>query len=114
MTHDFLSELGIQKDNPGTYANGWREPSGEWIESKSPHDGSVIARVAMATAADYEACVETSQAAFKEWRMWPAPQRGEVVRRCGDALRKHKQALGDLVSLRWGRSALKVGVKFRR
>ena len=103
MTHAFLSELGIEQDNPGTYANGWRQPSGEWLETKCPHDGSVIGRVALATPEDYEASVVASQEAFREWRMWPAPKRGEFVRRCGDALRQHKQALGDLVTLEMGK-----------
>ncbi len=77
MAHEFLSELGIRDDNPGTYADGWREPSGEWLESRSPHDGTVIARVAMATAEDYEASIQASVGAFRSWRMIPAPRRGD-------------------------------------
>ena len=46
----------------------------------------------------------TSQAAFKEWCMWPAPKRGEVVRQVGDALRKYKEPLGKLVSYEMGKS----------
>ena len=39
-----------------------------------------------------------------EWRKWPAPKRGEVVRQLGDALRADKQALGQLVSYEMGKS----------
>lgn len=103
MAHAFLAELGIQADNPGCYAGGWQPVSGEWIESRSPHDGSVIARVSAATLDDYEKALSVSHEAFLEWRTWPAPRRGEVVRRIGDALRDHRDALGKLVALEMGK-----------
>ncbi len=104
MSHEaLLSELGLSLDNPGCYASGWREPRGTWIESRSPHDGSVIARVSSATEEDYEAAVIASTEAFREWRTWPAPRRGEVVRQMCDALRAKKEALGRLVALEMGK-----------
>ncbi|MEY4703651.1 MAG: hypothetical protein RIR96_1548, partial [Bacteroidota bacterium] len=45
-----------------------------------------------------------AQKAFTEWRTWPAPKRGEVVRQIGDELRKNKSALGKLVSYEMGKS----------
>ena len=45
-----------------------------------------------------------AQAAFSEWRLWPAPRRGEVVRQIGEALREHKHGLGQLVSYEMGKS----------
>src|SRR5690606_28934971 len=47
--------------------------------------------------------IARAQAAFKIWRTTPAPQRGEAVRLCGEALRKHKDALGSLVALEMGK-----------
>jgi hypothetical protein len=41
--------------------------------------------------------------AFDEWRMVPAPQRGEIVREIGDELRAHKDDLGALVTLEMGK-----------
>ncbi|NCG12436.1 MAG: aldehyde dehydrogenase family protein, partial [Planctomycetia bacterium] len=41
--------------------------------------------------------------AFQEWRTWPAPLRGEVVRRIGEALREHKDPLGRLVTAEMGK-----------
>jgi aldehyde dehydrogenase (NAD+) len=38
-----------------------------------------------------------------EWRQVPAPVRGEAVRLCTEALRRHKDALGSLVSLEMGK-----------
>jgi aldehyde dehydrogenase (NAD+) len=48
--------------------------------------------------------IKTAEAAFIEWRNWPAPKRGEVVRQLGEALRKDKTALGQLVSYEMGKS----------
>ncbi|MGA1534920.1 MAG: aldehyde dehydrogenase family protein [Planctomycetota bacterium] len=103
MSYGFLAELGLEGDQSGVYAAGWRAPSGEWIESTSPHSGEVIGRVSLGTLEDYEACVEASTRAFEEWRTWPAPKRGEVVRQIGEALREKRDALGELVALEMGK-----------
>jgi aldehyde dehydrogenase (NAD+) len=55
------------------------------------------------SAADYETIVTRAQEAFKIWRTTPAPKRGEAIRLCADALRKHKDALGSLVALEMGK-----------
>ncbi len=103
MTQKFLAELGIDGDHSGAYSDRWLEPEGEWIESRSPHDGTVIGRVSLATPEQYESIVRASQAAFLEWRSWPAPRRGEVVRQMGEALREKREALGALVTLEMGK-----------
>jgi aldehyde dehydrogenase (NAD+) len=74
------------------------------IDSFSPVDGKLIASVNAATPEDYETVIKTAEAAFKEWRMVPAPKRGEVVRQIGDELRKYKNELGMLVSYEMGKS----------
>ena len=88
MDLSFLGSLGIQQQNSGVYAGGWRTPAGDWLESSSPIDGSVLASVSRATLDDYEATVQATHDAFLEWRTWPAPQRGEGVRCIGEALRQ--------------------------
>ena len=100
-----LSTLGIEKTNDGA-ATGtkWLKAGGEVIESFSPADGKRIGAVIGVTRKNYDAVVEQAAAAFPEWRMWPAPRRGEVVRQIGEALRKNKQALGTLVSYEMGKS----------
>ena len=45
---------------------------------------------------DYERAVTSSVSAFETFRMWPAPKRGEIVRKLGNALREHKDDLGRL------------------
>ncbi len=100
---DFLKELGIADVNHGAYDGTWIETSGKLLESRNPATGEVIARVRQATAADYERTVAAAQAAFLRWRNVPAPRRGEVVRRMGDAIRAHKDALGRLITLEMGK-----------
>jgi aldehyde dehydrogenase (NAD+) len=70
----------------------------------SPVDGKLIASVKMATPADYDRVVSAAQQAFPVWRTMPAPKRGEIVRQFGDALRKYKADLGQLVSYEMGKS----------
>ncbi len=101
--HEILRALGIDDHNPGAWAGPAVGGSGPELESVSPADGSVLARVRQAGAAEYEQVVQSAVDAFAEWRLWPAPKRGEVVRQIGDALRGSKQALGDLVSLETGK-----------
>jgi aldehyde dehydrogenase (NAD+) len=103
---EFLKELGIEAYNPGAcFGNGeWSETQDKGtIESINPADGEVIARIYGASPDDYERVITTAQRVFSEWRMVPAPRRGEAVRLCTDALRKHKDALGSLVSLEMGK-----------
>src|SRR5690606_362684 len=53
---------------------------------------------------DYEKVVAQAAAAFKEWRLVPAPKRGEIVRQFGALLREKKESLGALVSYEMGKS----------
>ena len=80
------------------------QSSGALLESFSPADGKKIGAVRGADRAAYDAVVTEAQTAFEEWRTWPAPKRGEVVRRIGEALRRHKESLGRLVSYEMGKS----------
>ncbi len=102
---ELLSRLGIGKDIYGlsTGLRYW-EGSGDSLDISSPVDGKKIGRVNCGNGADYDTVVERAQEAFAEWRMWPAPKRGEVVRQMGDALRKKKADLGALVSYEMGKS----------
>lgn len=100
----FLQELGLQAVNAGTSTGTNWTNEGALIESFSPVDGALIGKVSTTTAKEYEATIEKAQAAFKEWRTWTAPARGEIVRQIGDELRANKDALGKLVSYEMGKS----------
>ncbi len=100
-----LAALGIKKTNPGaSTGTKWFKTSGKLIESYSPADGSLIGSVYTTDQKVFGQVIEKSKAAFKEWRTWPAPKRGEVVRQVGEALRKYKEPLGKLVSYEMGKS----------
>ncbi|MEI6750662.1 MAG: aldehyde dehydrogenase family protein, partial [Bacteroidota bacterium] len=99
-----LKNLGIEEINQGaSTGNGWLETHGEETSSYSPTDGSLIAKVRNATLDDYEHLMAKAQEAYLKWRIIPAPKRGEVVRQIGEALRKHKEELGYLVTLEMGK-----------
>ena len=99
-----LKNLGISKENNGVSTGGDYFANGDFIESYSPTDGQLIAKVKIANAQDYQKVVETAKAAFKEFRMIPAPKRGELVRQFGLKLREYKDDLGKLVSYEMGKS----------
>src|SRR6218665_886265 len=99
-----LSKLGIKDINDGTSTGSKSFANGNIIESYSPVDGTLIAKVKASTAADYQAAMNKAEEAFKAWRLVPAPKRGEIVRQMGDELRKFKEPLGQLVSYEMGKS----------
>ncbi|WPQ60984.1 aldehyde dehydrogenase family protein [Chitinophaga sancti] len=105
MIQDILNQFHIAPQNSGVSTGTvWLKADGAVIDANSPVDGKHIAQVTAASRANYDKVVETAAAAFKEWRLWPAPRRGEVVRQVGEALRKNKEALGKLVSYEMGKS----------
>ena len=101
---EVLQTLGIQNVNRGASTGTvWLDTKGEDIDSYSPADGALIAKIKQATTADYEMVMKKAEEAFKVWRMMPAPKRGEIVRQMGDQLRKYKEPLGKLVSYEMGK-----------
>ncbi|MBB4118319.1 aldehyde dehydrogenase (NAD+) [Mesonia hippocampi] len=99
-----LKALGIEEINNGTSTGADWFSNGEIIESYSPVDGQLIGKVKATTREDYEKVITTASAGFKEWRTMPAPQRGEIVRKFNDELRRLKEPLGKLVSYEMGKS----------
>jgi aldehyde dehydrogenase (NAD+) len=106
MSAAILKALSLSAVESGSYLG-----QGEWskttdagkLEPVNPATGEVIAAVHATGKADYETIIERAQAAYAIWRTTPAPRRGEAVRICGEALRKHKDALGSLVALEMGK-----------
>jgi aldehyde dehydrogenase (NAD+) len=88
-----LDSLGV---DPALYTGGT-------LTKISPMTGEEIAALPENTAEDTAAAVARARAAFKEWRMVPAPKRGELVRLLGEELRTHKEALGRMVSIEAGK-----------
>ena len=89
-----LESIGLS-DEPGG--------SGEVLESINPATGAPQGGIRAVTRDEYDARMAAALKRFDEWRMRPAPKRGDLVRRLGERLREHKDALGELVSLETGK-----------
>ncbi len=100
-----LQSLNVKKSNLGSSTGSkWIKSSAGYIDSYSPADGKLIGRVEASNEKSFEKVLAQAQNAFVEWRMVPAPKRGEVVRQIGEALREQKDFLGKLVSYEMGKS----------
>ncbi len=101
-----LQRLGVQPMHPGASSG-----SREWfsgcdavrLPSLNPSTGEVLGEVLLADVSNYQSLVTKSQAAFLKWREVPAPQRGQLVRDLGNALRADIEPLGTLVSWEMGK-----------
>jgi aldehyde dehydrogenase (NAD+) len=89
----------------GGFALGSRfEPGGgASLDVKSPIDGTPLRTLATASATEVGAAIDAARQAFESWRNVPAPRRGELVRRLGDLLRRHRDDLAALVTLEVGK-----------
>jgi aldehyde dehydrogenase (NAD+) len=103
---DLLRRLGIDPSKALAGASDgttWKA-AGKPRAVHTPIDGSLLATVLEASPADYERVAASVHEAFTAWRVVPAPKRGELVRRWGELLRRHKDDLGRLVSVEMGKS----------
>ena len=101
--NEIFGALELDEVSSGAFAGGWLEPGGGELAVENPTTTETVATVTQASADDYERVVESARETFLQWRMLPAPKRGEYVRLIGNALREKKQALGALVSLEMGK-----------
>lgn len=92
-TAALLEKLGVSKS---LYTGGD-------MASFSPVTGEQIASLKTVSAAEAAAKIEKADAAFRAWRLVPAPKRGELIRLLGEELRAHKADLGRLVSIEAGK-----------
>ncbi len=96
--HPILRSLGLDRDERvrETDAPGL-------IRVENPATREPIAWVKPDDGASYERTIAAGADTFRAWREVPAPVRGQVVRAIGDEFRKHREALGELVSLEVGK-----------
>lgn len=105
MIHSYLAQLNLTNIPSGTSTGSeWFDGTGTPIQSTSPINNQCIGTVYSTSNDQYNQVVTSAQNAFLQWRNWPAPKRGEVVRHLADALRVHKDALGHLVCYEMGKS----------
>ena len=80
-----------------------REPAEGSIDCFSPIDGRRLGAVPATTPAKLNQIMTRAVDAARRWAEVPAPQRGELVRLLGDALRRNKNELGELIALENGK-----------
>jgi aldehyde dehydrogenase (NAD+) len=100
QTLDLLEKLGVDTRALDASAGAAGLAA---LEVRTPIDGRLLARLPQSSVADAAAAVATAHAAFLRWRVVPAPRRGELVRRLGNALREARDDLGRLVSIETGK-----------
>jgi acyl-CoA reductase-like NAD-dependent aldehyde dehydrogenase len=83
--------------------------SGETFESVNPATGDTIGIFPRSSAEDVDRAVEAAKAAHEEWRLVPAPKRGEILYRFANLLTEHKEDLTDLMTREMGKVKAEAG-----
>jgi acyl-CoA reductase-like NAD-dependent aldehyde dehydrogenase len=83
--------------------------SGETFESVSPATGETIGVFPRSSAEDVDRAVEAAKAAFEDWRLVPAPKRGELLYRFANLLIEEKDELTDLMTREMGKVKAEAG-----
>ena len=85
-------------------AGEWADASsGETFESTSPANGEAIGTFPLSGEEDVNRAVAAAKAAFEEWRLVPAPRRGEILFRFGELLKEQKEDLAQLMAHEMGK-----------
>ncbi|MBS1821061.1 MAG: aldehyde dehydrogenase family protein [Acidobacteria bacterium] len=104
MTVDIATSVGQEAlellNHLGVHSSAY---SGGNLNVHTPLTGEVIAQVATINADDATEAIATAHAAFLQWRIVPAPKRGEMVRLLGEELRCALPVLGRLVTIETGK-----------
>jgi aldehyde dehydrogenase (NAD+) len=83
--------------------------SGETFESTSPATGDAIGIFPKSNAEDVDRAVAAAKAAFEEWRLVPAPKRGEILYRFANLVMDEKDELADLMAHEMGKVKAEAG-----
>jgi aldehyde dehydrogenase (NAD+) len=87
------------------YINGkWvAAQSGKIFKSFNPATEELIAEVADSSKEDVNAAVRSAKDAYKDWRLMPAPRRGEILYRVAQILTERKEELSRLMTSEMGK-----------
>lgn len=87
------------------YINGnWVESNtGETYQRENPATGEPIGVFTKSNAKDVDDAVAAASAAFRTWRLYPAPKRGEILYRFGQLLIEHKEELSQMMTQEMGK-----------
>lgn len=73
------------------------------FNSRSPINGEFLANTPITPVEDVETAIQKAHDCYRQWRLVPAPKRGELIRLFGEELRQHKETLGELITLEAGK-----------
>jgi alpha-ketoglutaric semialdehyde dehydrogenase len=79
------------------------------FESLNPSTGEVIEQFPRSTAEDVDRAVRTAKAAWEDWRLVPAPERGNILFRFAQLLEREKPGLSDLMTREMGKVKAEAG-----
>src|SRR3954449_2004999 len=79
------------------------------FESLNPSTGEVIESFPRSSAADVDRAVATARAAWEEWRLVPAPERGNILFRFAQLLEQRKPELSELMTREMGKVKAEAG-----
>jgi aldehyde dehydrogenase (NAD+) len=86
--------------------------NGKWVDSKSgetfrsinpANKDEVIGVVSKSGREDVDQAVKAARKAYEEWRLFPAPRRGEILFRAAEILLRNKESLGKLETREMGK-----------
>jgi alpha-ketoglutaric semialdehyde dehydrogenase len=83
--------------------------SGETFESVSPATGETLGVFPKSTAEDVDRAVAAAKTAFEDWRLVPAPKRGEILFRFARLLEEAKDDLTELMTREMGKVKAEAG-----
>jgi betaine-aldehyde dehydrogenase len=83
--------------------------SGETFESANPATGDTIGTFPRSSAEDVDRAVAAAKTAFEDWRLVPAPHRGEILYRFANLLMEEKDEFTDLMSHEMGKVKAEAG-----
>ena len=83
--------------------------SGESFDSTSPADGEPIGTFPKSGPEDVDRAVAAAKEAYEDWRLVPAPKRGEILFRFAQLLVEHKAELTDLMTHEMGKVKAEAG-----
>jgi alpha-ketoglutaric semialdehyde dehydrogenase len=83
--------------------------SGETFETRSPATGDVLGTFPASGAEDVDRAVQAAKRAYEDWRLYPAPKRGELLFRFAQVLEREKAALTDLMTREMGKVKAEAG-----
>ena len=86
-------------------AGRWSAPDGgEYFENRNPADpADVIGEFPRSGRAEVARAVESAKRGFEAWRKWPAPARGDVLKRVGDIMTSRKEEIADAMTREMGK-----------